>query len=463
MGLSQNYGMKILTQTILAIFCFTSSISMLSAQQPNRGLVMQTKAASPGYTLIAPFGGQSTFLIDLDGKVVHQWTTDRKPSQAAYLLPDGSLLRTYKVANEVFDVPGGPAGGIQKFDWDGNLIWDYQVSDDLMMSHHDIEPMPNGNVLVVAWELKTKEQSIAAGRDPEKLVDGCLWPEAILELKPSGRNDAQIVWQWKLWDHLVQSHDETKDNFGRPDERREKVDLNYIDRPIADWIHCNSIDYNPQLDQVMLCGRTFDELWVIDHSTTTAEAATGQGGKAGQGGDLLYRWGNPFSYFAGTPFDQKLFGQHDPHWIPEGLPQAGRVLVFNNGSDKDERPYSTVDELQLPINSEGRYQFAPDEPFGPKELTWRYEAGDQLYSQRVSGSQRLPNGNTLICEGETGRVFEVSRAGEVVWDYENTLGQSADAAEPAVGRSLGGVAMFRAYRYSPNDPAFTGRKLKPQN
>lgn len=452
--------MKTSTQLIVIFLCFAFSQDTLFAQQPNRGLVLKTEAASPGYTLIAPFGGQSTYLIDLDGEVVQQWTTNRKPSQAAYLLADGSLLRTYKVPNQVFDVPGGPAGGIQKFNWDGELIWDYQISNDVMMSHHDIEPMPNGNVLVVAWELKTKEQAIAAGRDPEKLFDGRLWPEIVLELKPKGPNDADVVWQWKLWDHLVQSHDESKDNFGRPDEHREKVDLNYIDRPIADWIHCNSIDYNPQLDQIMLCGRTFDELWVIDHSTTTKEAATGRGGKAGHGGDLLYRWGNPFTYFAGTPFDQKLFGQHDPHWIPQGLPEAGRVLVFNNGSDRDERPYSTVDELQTTVDSRGRYPFQPDEPFGPSELSWRYEAGDQLYSQRVSGAQRLPNGNTLICEGETGRVFEVSRAGKLVWDYENILGQSTDAQQPAVGRSLGGVAMFRAYRYSSDAPAFNGRQLK---
>lgn len=424
--------------------------------------MLKTDEASPGYTLIAPFGGQSTFLINLDGKVVHQWTTDRNPSQAAYLLPDGCLIRTYKLRNKSFDVVGGPAGGIQKFSWDGELLWDYQVSTDLMMSHHDIEPMPNGNVLVVAWELKTKEECLAAGRDPEKLVDGCLWPETILELKPRGKADADVVWQWKLWDHLVQSFDETKANFGRPEQQREKVDLNFIDRPIADWIHCNSIDYNPQLDQIMLCGRTFDELWVIDHSTSTNEAATGQGGRSGKGGDLLYRWGNPFAYFAGTPFDQKLFGQHDPHWIPEGLPGAGSILVFNNGSDRDERPFSTVDELKPPVTPEGRYLMTTDEPFGPETLTWRYEAGSNLYSQRVSGAQRMPNGNTLICEGETGRVFEVTTDRKVVWDYENILGAPKDAPPPTSGRSLGGVAMFRAYRYPLEYSAFNGRSLAPR-
>lgn len=452
--------MKIST-CITAVVISICLLPTILYAQANRGLVLKTEAASPGYTLIAPFGGQSTFLIDIDGRVVHKWTTDRSPSQAAYLLPDGCLVRTYKIKNKAFDVVGGPAGGIQKFNWDGQLLWDYQVSSDLLMSHHDIEPMPNGNVLVVAWHLKSKEQCLAAGRDPKKLADGCLWPEAILELKPKGKSDADIVWQWDLWDHLIQSFDETKANFGRPDQHREKVDLNYIDRPIADWIHCNSIDYNPQLDQIMLCGRTFDELWVIDHSTSTKEAATGQGGKSGKGGDLLYRWGNPFSYFAGTPFDQKLFGQHDPHWISEGLPGAGSILVFNNGSDRDERPFSTVDELKPPITPDGQYVMTADEPFGPETLSWRYEAGGDLYSQRVSGAQRMPNGNTLICEGETGRIFEVTVDGTVVWDYENVLGAPKDAPPPTAGRSLGGVAMFRAYRYSPDYPAFQGRSILP--
>lgn len=456
----------------LPVVAMTAVISVFlsnvcQAQPDGRGVQLNTALASPGYTLIAPFGGQKTYLIDLEGHVVHSWSTERQPSQAAYLLDDGSLLRTAKIPNETFKVKGGPAGGIQKFDWDGNLVWDYIVSDHQMLTHHDIEPLPNGNVLVVAWELKTRDEAIAAGRDPEKLDGDALWPEAVLEIQPVGAREGKVVWEWHLWDHLIQSFDKAKPNFGDVSKHPERVDLNYVDRPIADWIHMNSIDYNPTLDQILLCGRTFDEIWVIDHSTTTAEAATSTGGRQGRGGDLLYRWGNPFAWFAGSPFDQKLYGQHDPHWIPDGLPGAGNILIFNNGSNRDQRPFSTVDELKPPVTKSGSWRRDDDGTFGPDELIWRYQDRDRLYSQRVSGAQRLPNGNTLICSGETGHVFEVTPDKQIVWDYWNHLGATGEPSrtptQPSTADSpppLGGVAMFRANRYAVSHPAFKGRTLK---
>lgn len=440
--------------------------NVVAAQEVHPSVIVSTDAASAGYTLIAPFGGQNTFLIDLNGHVVHSWTTERKPSQAAYLLEDGCLLRTAKIPNDTFNVPGGPAGGIQKFDWDGNLIWDYVIADDRRLAHHDIEPLPNGNVLVVAWELKTREESLAAGRDPDTMTDGVLWSEVVLEIQPQGATGGRVVWEWHLWDHLVQSFDRDQSNFGHPAEHPELIDLNFVERPIADWIHMNSIDYSPQLDQILMSGRTFDEIWIIDHGTTTEEAASHTGGRYGKGGDLLYRWGNPFAWFAGTPLDQKLFGQHDPQWIPPDAPGGGNILVFNNGHIRDQRPFSSVDELSS-VAVDGKYTLAPDGVYGPIDLEWSYSDPDRFFSQRVSGAQRLPNGNTLICSGEQARVFEVTGAGDVVWDFHNYLGANA-SAEPAAADSvkppttqgpLGGVAMFRAVRYPPTYPAFRGRQL----
>ncbi len=462
--------MLTLLTRILVVAAVVMSLApgLATGQTIQRGVVTKNEKASPGYTLIAPFGGQQTFLINLEGNVVHSWTTERKPSQAAYLLEDGSLLRTAKIPNETFNVPGGPAGGIQKFAWDGKLIWDYTVASDQRLSHHDIEPLPNGNVLVVAWEVKSRAEAIDAGRDPAKIEGDALWPEVVLEIKPVGLNGGEVVWEWHVWDHLVQSFDKSRKNFGQPAEHPELIDLNFVERPIADWIHMNSIDYNPKLDQILLCGRTFDEIWVIDHSTSTAEAAEHSGGRHGKGGDLLYRWGNPFAYFAGTPFDQVLFGQHDPHWIPQGLPGAGNILIFNNGSDRDQRAFSTVDEITPPIKTDGSYQREAGSAFGPTDFHWTYKDPASLYSPRVSGAQRMPNGNTLICSGETGHVFEVTPAGEIVWDLWNKLGATEDpstahtpTAAGAPPGPLGGVAMFRATRYPPDYPAFQGRKLQP--
>ena len=129
----------------------------------------------------------------------------------------------------------------------------------------------------------------------------------------------------------------------------------------------NSVDYNAALDQIVVSVHEFSEIWIIDHSTTTAEAAGHTGGRSGKGGDLLYRWGNPRVYRAGTKADQTLFAQHNAQWIPRGLPGEGHMLVFNNGGQRPDGSYSSVDELVLPVDGQGRYTREPGASYGPKK------------------------------------------------------------------------------------------------
>src|SRR5581483_6499231 len=159
--------------------------------------------------------------------------------------------------------------------------------------------------------------------------------------------------------------------------------------------------YNPELDQVMVSVFEFSELWVLDHGTKTDEAAGHQGGKYGKGGDLLYRWGNPRAYRAGTVKDQKLFGQHNAHWITKGLPGAGHVLIFNNGARRTGGAYSSVDEIVLPVNDKGQYEYEKAKAYGPEKATWTYTAEKKtdFNAPFISGAERLSNGNTLICSG----------------------------------------------------------------
>jgi hypothetical protein len=189
--------------------------------------------------------------------------------------------------------------------------------------------------------------------------------------------------------------------------------------PQTDWMHVNSVAYNAELDQIMLSVFEFSEVWVIDHSTKTTEAAGHEGGKYGKGGDLLYRWGNPRAYRAGTVKDQKLFGQHNAHWIDKGLPGEGRVLIFNNGVRRTGGAYSSVDEIALPVDDKGRYECKSGKPFGPDKAAWSYVAQKKtdFYAPFISGAERLPNGNTLVCYGTTGTVFEVTAKDEIVWKY----------------------------------------------
>jgi Arylsulfotransferase (ASST) len=206
------------------------------------------------------------------------------------------------------------------------------------------------------------------------------------------------------------------------EQHPELIDVNYESHDV-DWNHINSIDYNAKLDQILLSSRYFSEIWVIDHSTTTAEAASHTGGRYDKGGDLLYRWGNPQTYQRGTADDQILFDQHDARWIPEGFPGAGNILVFNNGYTRKNQSFSSVDELTPPMTQNGDYLINAGSPYGPEEKTWSYTADppEDFYSESLSSAQRLPNGDTLICEGNSGYFFEITMNKTKVWEYQNTF------------------------------------------
>lgn len=425
------------------------------ALDPQRGLVSRTEAAAPGYTLFAPLQSTFTYLVDLDGELVHQWDCGATPGNSVYLLEDGSLLHTVKVNDNGVFRGGGSGGRVQRFSWDGELLWDWSLSSDEHLHHHDIEPLPNGNILLIAWESKSREEALAAGRDEERLGES-LWPDYVVEVKPKGKDGADVVWSWHMWDHLIQDRNSELANFGVVGDHPERIDINgdrdpeehtdemrrklialgYLQAapegedegaegdgrgPSSDWCHTNGIHYDAEGDRILLSVRSMNEIWIIDHSTTTEEAAGSVGGRWGRGGDLLYRWGNPWTYQRGVRDDRKLFLQHDARWIPGGSPGAGHVTIFNNGRERPGGEYSSVIEITLPQDESGAYVLEEDAPFGPHELTWKYVAPEpaSFYSSHISGAERLSNGNTLICDGEAGRFFEVTPGGEIAWDYLN--------------------------------------------
>lgn len=411
--------------------------------------------AFEGYTLFTPLTSNMTYLIDNNGDVVHSWESEHYPGNSVYLLENGNLLRTADPGangNETF-TSGGAGERVEEFDWESNLVWEFEHSSDQYLIHHDIEMMPNGNILMIAWEYKTADEAITAGRNPDLLEDGELWPDKIIEVKPTGSEGGEIVWEWHAWDHLIQDFDPDKENYGDPSEHPELIDINFVGKNKggrADWMHTNSIDYNEELDQIVISVHGFDEFWVIDHSTTTSEAAGHTGGNSGKGGDFLYRWGNPQTYRAGDADDQQLFGQHDAEWIEKGLPGEGNILVFNNGLNREGQGegYSTVEEIKPPIDENGNYELVRGESFEPQKPDWVYRADppEELYSPYISGSQRLPNGNTLIISGADGRFLEVTPEGEVVWNYTNPYGKAVESED------RNETTVFKAERYSPDYP-----------
>jgi hypothetical protein len=232
----------------------------------------------------------------------------------------------------------------------------------------------------------------------------------------------------------------------------------------------NSIDYHPEFDQIALSVRGNSEVWIIDHSTTTAEAKSHSGGKRGKGGDLLYRWGNPATYGAGTKSEQRYFEQHDVEWVLPGRPGAGNMTCFNNGLGRGGSiTYSTVDEFTPAVDANGNYTIVSGSAYAPKEFAWTYQGTgtNPLYSENISGAFRLPNGNTILCSGTIGLFLEVTPAKQIVWKYICPVDQTGPLmqgtlppADPArKDETMNSV--FRIYKYPLDYAAFVGRDMTP--
>lgn len=442
------------------------------------GLISCTNSTSPGYTLFSPMPSTSSYLIDQHGREIHSWESPggHRPGLASYLLEDGDLLRSANIAQQaVGDFSGGgTAGKIERIGWDGTAEWSWEYSSMDYITHHDIEPMPNGNILAIAWEDKSEAEALQAGRNPAIASDAPggnanVWPDHIIEIEPLANNQANIVWEWHAWDHLIQDYDASKDNYGVVSEHPELLDINFVGATgnqagRADWMHCNGIDYNAALDQIALSCKNTNEFYIIDHSTTTAEAAGHTGGNSGKGGDFLYRWGNPQAYDGGLSSDQQLFGQHDVQWIEEGREGSGDFLVFNNGNGRSPS-YSSVDVIQVAY-VEGNYPLQSNGTWGPNAPSWSWGLDQDIYAQSISGAERLPNGNTLVTFGTQGTLLEVDLEGEIVWKYISPVtnqGILSQGDEIPAGNNAGSTAnvIFKVRRYAVDLPVFTEKGVTP--
>jgi hypothetical protein len=463
--------MRSATKVIVSV---ALTVAFLTALTRFSLMLLDERKAFIGYTLVAPLLSTKTYLIDMQGRAVRTWESKYLAGQVAYLLENGHLLRAGQLSQEERLFGGPQAGGqVQEFTWEGELFWDFKFHNHKQIPHHDIAKLPNGNVLLIVWEVKTAEETIAAGRSRES-VEGPWLVDSIIEIKPTDKTTGEVVWEWRVWDHLIQDRDSSQQNYGDVAAHPELIDINfgqtllsevtrtgkspeleakrqsrlntlnsigYLGAPAArgnpavmpDWTHVNAVAYDVDRDQIMLTVRAFSEFWIIDHSTTSAEARGHTGGRGRMGGDLLYRWGNPQAYRAGTKLDQCLFAPHDAHWILPGLPGAGHVLVFNNGLGRPGSDYSSVDEIALPVDRGGRYFRKPGLPYGPNKLVWGYTAPNLIDFSvgLLSGAQRLPNGNTLICNGVSGKIFEVAPDRSVVWQQTSTSIVAPRQGEPS--------------------------------
>ncbi|MBN1830620.1 MAG: aryl-sulfate sulfotransferase [Deltaproteobacteria bacterium] len=427
---------------------FSSAYAYEALSGPSQLIQYKASKAYEGYTLFSPMFSDKTYIIDMLGNVVHVWEhKGDSPGLHYILLENGNILGNTRERMGPKPKPGEPmpkskqnpnpnkglnfgggVKGLREIDWDGNVVWEWIPGPEQGSLHHDFVRLQNGNTMTNAWEHISKEEAITGGRNSKQTTDRGIATDVIYEIDPKGN----VVWKWDAWEH-------------RGMNSKNHLDINYITNVLPqyrfgnpDWIHLNAIDYNPETDQILVDSREFGELYIIDHKT----------------GEIVYRWGNPSTYGAGDPptftttGDQILFGPHNAQWIKEGLPGAGNILIYNNGWARPPVNYSSVIEMD------------------PKtgEIVWEYKSKSEnsFYSHHISGAQRLPNGNTFICSGNHGHLFEVTKEGEVVWEYINPVTSGGIKSWfDDVGFQANNM-VFQAHRYGPDYPGLKGKDLTPK-
>lgn len=442
---------QIIISTIFVLFAYA-----VAAQQ-TVGLFLNEPQTAEGYTLFIG-GGTDSYLIDNCGYLVHHWEGEFPAGATIYLLENGNLLRTLRTGTNTGFNGGGIGGGMEIRSWDNKLIWQYFYEEKFSFhQHHDIEMLPNGNILVLAWEYRSLQEAIDAGMPSP---DSWYQSTRVIELEPVGTDAVNEIWQWSMWDHLIQDVDPALTNYGIVADHPELIDFRSgnhggIGFAGIDWMHCNAIEYIPEFDLIMLSALNNSEIYVIDHSTTTAEAAGHEGGNYNKGGDILYRYGNPRMYDQGEFSDQIFYGQHDVSWIPPDYPEGGGTfMVFNNGSDEELFAWTP------PMDADGNFEYQANTAFGPDEPDWTFNS--DATSNIGCSSRRLWNGNTLYCDARSGLMKEVTIDKEEVWFYQNPVGDQGPVEQGTDTNGFANLGSFRAEKYPLDYLAFKGRDLTPQ-
>ena len=457
-------------------------------ERPTELQYWDSTRADNGYNFFGVTG--TSYLLDMEGKVVHTWPVGTNP----HLLSNGDVL------DAATNDPSGYSG-FKEVNWAGTTVWSYLETRSTYHPHHDFtrifDPKLNAYAtLYIANRDLTYDQLIAAGANPATTPTSGAQMDAVVEVDMNGT----VVWEWDFFDHLVQDYDSTKAHYvgtGKTiADYPSRLNINLTGHSLKDdWLHCNSLDYNQSLDQIVV-NSVQGEFYVIDHGGTMvagspaasiALAATGAG-------DFLYRFGDPARYGQGTPPSiledwtestigtKQLGGAHDIQWIADGLTGAGHFLIFNNAEYLSEHTsQSYVMEIDPYLdasgNETGHYVNPPEVGYDTvtspavtdkadkqisKQVVWDYSTQSNLtlYSQIGCSAQRLPNGDTLICADTEGYIMEVTPGGETVWDYIVPVTSSGTVL--TIGDNLPMVnSIFRAYRYEATYSAFAGHTLTP--
>ncbi len=372
------------------------------------GLTYRDSRSFGGYTLITPIGGDAVYLIDEGGCVVHQWRTPHFQPGYGYLLPGGKLLVRGQPLVETGVGVGEPAGRadiLLELGWDSNQVWRWEHEG----FHHDMSRLPNGNTLVIVWELVPGElvKKIKGGYPPEQVEqitsDKDFMSFILQGVGVGGRPRLKGMLTDALWE--VSPAGEPVNIWHAHEHFDPEVDtLCPIDFPF-EWTHLNAVELTPEGD-VLISSQKLDKIMRISWPE----------------GEVLWKWGGL----------GRMSHQHDPTITPDGT-----LLVFDNGTKHPPIARSRVIEVDMKTD----------------QIIWQYVPSPvfSMLSLHIAGAERLANGNTLICEGESGRVFEVTRNCEICWEWNSPFVYNFKGVQA--------VMLFRAHRYAADGPELRGRHL----
>jgi hypothetical protein len=410
----------------ITTFLFVSSFANIGASnstKTNNLANSETNEPCNGYTLISSDSYQA-FLIDMEGTVIHNWSLMGFPAK---LLPGGSIIGGIEF-NDLDE-----AKFIAQEDWDGNIVWQFNNWEDgWARHHHDFEREGNPvGYFAPGQEFVEEGKTLVLARCAVNNKSISIWPlddDVIYEVDWNG-NLTGFVW------HANEHYNEMGFNI------LAKIGIYYqimtykFRSTFQGWLHINTISelgenhwydegdsrFNPK--NIILDSRQANFMAIIDRET----------------GKIVWRIGPDYS--KDTEVGQKLgqiIGMHNAHMIPKGLPGEGNILVFDNGG------YAGYGILGIPCRFIRFYSRVFE--FNPitYDIVWEYVKKDgplnqRFYSDRISGAQRLPNGNTLICEGDKGRIFEVTSQNDIVWEY----------IYPGSSGEYKNNDVYRAYRIPP--------------
>jgi len=395
-----------------------------SSVYPTATTIYNPEKSWNGYTIFQARDTGAT-LIDMNGNIINQWKgLHGFPNK---MLPGGYVVGSTGIRNEKYGYQDYM--DLVQVDWEGNIVWKFDKHEYIRdprqkpmwmaRQHHDYQREGNP----VGYYVPGMEPSVDKGntmilchknlRNPE-ITDKELMDDVFIEVTWDGKK----IWEWTCSEHFAE--------LGFSEEARNVLyhhpNLRKLARDVADWMHINSLSLvgpNKWYD-------SGDERFHPDNIIWSSRMANILAITDKRNGQIVWRMGPDYNNNMHLRKLGQIIGPHHVHLIPRGLPGEGNILVFDNGGmagygnpnpgaplgiNNAMRDYSRVLEFE-PLTLDVVWKYTPIEA----ELVMPMQSA-LFYSSLVSSVQRLPNGNTLITEGATGRIFEVTPHHETVWEY----------------------------------------------